>query len=90
VINATVTASGTVKLSLHGKPVVSLPSGTYEIAVADDCAKAGLSIEKRGLAAHTLTGVAFKGRRTATVDLTDGTWVYYAKSDEKTSFVVTN
>jgi hypothetical protein len=89
VLNATVTASGAVKLTLHGKPVVSLPSGTYEIAVADDFAKAGLSIEKRGLAAQKLTGVAFKGRRTVTVDLTDGTWVYYAKSDEKNSFVVT-
>jgi hypothetical protein len=90
VLNATVSTSGTARLSLHGKPVVSLPSGTYEIAVADNSAKAGLSIGKSGHAAQTLTGIAFKGKRTVTVHLTDGAWVFYAKAGNKNSFVVTN
>jgi hypothetical protein len=87
-LEATLTASGTVKLMAHDKRVVSIEAGRYEIVAQDERSSGGLILGKHGAAALTITGGSFTGKRTVMVDLTTGSWRVYSKPADVTSFSV--
>ena len=72
-----------------GKPVSSLKAGTYDVVVQDDSASGGLFVRKAHHSVRTLTGIAFRGKRTVRVTLTAGSWAYFAAGTRETTFVVT-
>jgi len=87
-LRATVGTAGKTTLTVHGKSVVSLEAGEYEVAVDDETARAGFAVRKLGRPPLSLTGAAFVGRRTTKIDFTAGTWTYYSKASGARRFVV--
>ena len=88
---ATVSAAGTPKLTFKGKGVTSLKAGRYTISVSDHSAKGGFIIQQIKQGGTTVTGVAFVGKRTATVNLRAGQWFFYPTFvGAKTYFIVTS
>ncbi len=75
-LTGAVSPAGTLTLAYRGKSVTSLSPGRYAITVADNSTRSGFMLEKNGHDAMRLTGAAFVGKRTATVDLTSGRWVF--------------
>lgn len=66
---ATVSGAGRLTLTYRGRRVRSLASGRYRLAVTDASRTAGVAIAT-GTRRKPLTGVAFVGRKTATIVLT--------------------
>lgn len=87
-LRATVGRSGKATLSAHGRSVVSLAAGVYEIVVADESADAGFTLAKLHQRAVELSGASFVGKRTAKVDLTAGSWSFYATPSGARRFLV--
>ncbi len=77
-LEATVSPTGKLTLIAGRKGVATLKEGRYRIAVTDRSAKAGFVIEEARAAAHTLTGAAFVGKRTVTLELPSGQWFFYS------------
>jgi hypothetical protein len=88
---ATVSAAGTPRLTFRGKGVTSLRAGRYTISVSDHSKKGGFIIQQIKQGGNTVTGVAFVGKRTATVNLRAGQWFFYPTFvGAKTYFIVTS
>jgi hypothetical protein len=87
-LHATVAGSGKVTLTVHGKQVVSLVAGLYEVAVVDRARSAGLELQKAHGRAVAISGPAFVGKRTVKLHLTVGDWAFYSKAGTKSRFVV--
>src|SRR5262249_21133820 len=88
---ATVSAAGTPKLTFQGKGVTSLKAGRYTVSVSDHSTRGGFVIQGVKQGATTVTGVAFVGRRTATLNLRAGQWFFYPTFvGTKTFFIVTS
>jgi hypothetical protein len=86
----TVLPSGSVALTVNGKPVTSLRAGRYTVQVADHSTKGGFTIQAAGKDATTVTGLAFQGARKVTLSLSAGQWLYYPTFvGKKTYFIVT-
>ena len=74
---ASVTAAGKLTIAFKGKAVTALKAGRYRVDVVDRSAKNGLMLEKTTQhSALSLTGVAFVGKHTASIDLTAGRWIF--------------
>ena len=87
---ARVSRSGALSLTLAGKAVKSLRSGRYAISVVDDSRGAGFTIQEIRSSAITITTTTFVGKRTRTVALPAGQWLFYPSFiGKKTYFVVT-
>ena len=71
---ADVDARGNLRLILDGKAVKALAPGSYRIVVADSSLKRGVTLQRVGGAATTLTAAPFVGRRTVTMQLAAGSW----------------
>jgi hypothetical protein len=85
----TVTRSGRLTLAFKGKPVGTLKAGRYTITIIDGSAQAGFILQGIRRAAVTITGIAFRGKRTLAVDLTSGQWFFYPTFvGKKTYFIV--
>lgn len=84
-----VTKAGAVRLTHAGKPVMTLRSGRYKVSVTDSSGSSGFTIQASRKPATTLTAPSFVGKRTATLQLGPGRWVFYSSVGGKTSFVVT-
>jgi len=84
----TVSSTGKLTLSRNGKPVATIKSGRYTIAVQDQTPKAGFTVQEIRKQSVALTGVAFVGKHTVTVDLKAGQWMFYSSSARKNYFVV--
>jgi hypothetical protein len=80
---AAVTVSGRLSVSLRGKSVDRLAAGMYRITVTDRSTKSGFVLAQPGHAAKTLTGAAFTGKRSFSVDLTAGRWSLLAAAGGK-------
>jgi hypothetical protein len=80
---------GRVTLSRHGKPVVSLKSGRYKIAVVDTTDGSGFVLERPNLTQIVVTSVPFVGKRARTVALTPGRWSYRGAVGAIHEFTVT-
>jgi len=85
---ASVASSGKLTLTAGGSHVLKLVSGRYKVTVDDRTARAGFVVQGVGKPAITLTGVPFVGRRTVTVLLRAGEWVFYSPAGKKTPFTV--
>jgi hypothetical protein len=89
-LTATLTAGGKVALSSTGKPVGSLRAGKYGITIVDRSRTSGFVLQKLHRSSTALTTAAFTGRKTLTVTLTKGSWVFYPSSTSTISaFTVT-
>ncbi len=87
---ARVSRSGALSLTLAGKAVNSLRSGRYAISVVDDSRGAGFTIQEIRSSAITITTTTFVGKRTRTVALPAGQWLFYPSFiGKKTYFVIT-
>ena len=71
-----VSAAGTLTLAYKGKSVTSLRAGKYTIAVTDKSSSSGFMLKKLNHAVMNVTGVAFVGRHSASVQLTAGRWLF--------------
>jgi hypothetical protein len=88
-LQATVGASGKPTLSSGGRPVSTLRAGRYAISVVDRSPHAGWTIQEARRGATTLTGNGFVGRKTRTVALAAGQWLFYSTFlGKKTYFFV--
>lgn len=85
---AIVSAGGRLTLTRSGKAVTTIKSGRYRFAVVDATAKGGFTVQEIRKQAVTLSGLAFVGKRTVTVDLKAGQWMFYSSSARKSYFVV--
>jgi hypothetical protein len=87
----TVGPSGKLTLTVKGKPVTSLKTGRYTIAVTDRSPKSGFIVQKSHSGATTVTGVAFVGKHSVTLTLKPGQWFFYPTFvGSKTYFLVTS
>jgi hypothetical protein len=76
-LDGTVTAAGKLSLTFNGKAVSSLKSGRYKVTVTDQSTKNGFTIQEAGRPATTVSNVTFVGRRSATLELATGQWLFY-------------
>ena len=85
---ASVTTAGKLALTYKGKPVSELKSGRYTITVLDETSKTGFKLQRRGKPATTLSTKPFLGRRSVTIGLARGQWMFYSTPSAKHFFVV--
>jgi hypothetical protein len=71
-----VSAAGTLTLAYKGKSVSSLKAGKYTIAVTDKSSTNGFMLKKLTHATVSVTGLAFIGKHSASVQLTAGRWLF--------------
>jgi hypothetical protein len=88
-LEATVGATGKLTLSSHGRPVSTLLSGRYAISVVDRSSHAGWTIQEAHKSPTALTATGFVGRKTRTLVLAAGQWLFYSNFiGKKTYFFV--
>jgi hypothetical protein len=93
-LTATVDAAGNLKLVYKGKAIGTLKGGRYTTTVTDKSKKAGVFFQLLGknggiVKSLTVSNVPFVGKRTTTVTLEKGQWVFLATGGgKKTYFVV--
>ena len=68
---------GRVTLTRGGKPVRSLKSGRYKIAVTDTVADSGFIMQRPNFTEIVVTSWEFVGTRTTTLRLTPGRWAFH-------------
>jgi len=73
---ATVSAAGKLSLALNGKDVTSLHAGRYKLTVVDSSANGGFVVQPTKQNAQTVTTASFVGKRSATMSLTAGKWLF--------------
>jgi hypothetical protein len=89
-LNGKVNPVGRAVLLNHGSAVKSLPSGKYHLTILDEDTKAGFSIlGPKSTKVSVLTSPGYVGRRTVTVNLTAGRWIFYSNVGKQSAFVVT-
>jgi hypothetical protein len=87
-LQATVASSDTASLTSGGKPLVSVEAGRYEIVIRDASRRGGFYLKRLGGRPVALSGVSFTGTRVAHLDLSAGTWTFFATKHHEKSFVV--
>jgi hypothetical protein len=86
-LTGAVAASGRLSLARGGKSVTRLSPGRYKIIITDTSTSKGFVLQKAGRRAVSLTGGTFVGRRTVSVNLTTGKWLF-APSAGKTAYSI--
>ena len=84
----TVSSSGKLLLTDKGKNVSTLDPGRYLISVVDRSTKDGFIVQQIGKPALALTGGSFVGRRSKTIDLEAGQWLFYATFTGRKSYFI--
>jgi hypothetical protein len=85
---ASVAATGKLTFTAGGSRVLQILSGRYKITVDDRTSKGAFTMQQIGKRAITLTGLSFVGKRTVTVDLKPGRWIFFSSSGKKSYFTV--
>ncbi len=86
---ATVGASGRLSLTYRGRGLRSLASGRYVVTVTGKSARSGFLLGNARHDAVNVSGAAFVGKHSFSVDLSAGQWFYsQGRSSEKTYFIV--
>jgi hypothetical protein len=89
-LNGSVDSKGLAGLLNRGKAIKTLPPGKYRFTITDKSPKAGFSIlGPKSTKVSALTGTGFVGRKTLTLRLGAGRWVFYSNVGKQTTFVVT-
>ena len=83
-LNGTVGPGFTISLKRSGKPVTTLPAGSYTFVVADKADVHNFVLEKKkgGAFEKELTTVPFKGTKSVKIKLTAGEWEFYCRPHE--------
>jgi hypothetical protein len=86
-----VRAAGRLTFTDGGVRVTKLRAGRYKITAVDTSPKRSFVVQQAGHPATTVSGVAFVGTRTVTLDLTAGRWTFFTSAGAKStsSFTVT-
>jgi hypothetical protein len=79
-LRGTVSAAGTLGLTLAGKTVSRLAAGHYTIDTVDHAAHANFTIQKLDGSSVTVSGTSFVGTRKLTIDLSAGTWTFFSST----------
>jgi len=87
-LTGAVSAAGRLTFAYKGKSVSRLTAGRYTIAVTDKSSTNGFILKKIKRAAVSVTGVVFVGKRSASVDLTAGTWFFTPRLGKTTYSIV--
>lgn len=74
-LTGTVSAAGKLTLAYKGKSITSLAPGKYTLVVTDRSASSGFLLEK-GKHTVSVTGVAYVGKRSTSIELTSGRWLF--------------
>jgi hypothetical protein len=88
-LNGNVSTAGALTLKFKGKAVSKLKAGRYRITVVDRAPRSSFSLQRVGKPAVTVTGLPFVGKRTMTLNLSEGRWMFYSALNKKRFFVVT-
>jgi hypothetical protein len=80
-----VNPAGKLVLTYGGIPVTKVNAGRYKITVADKAPTRSFVVRKTGGAATTVSGVAFVGTRSVTLNLSSGKWTFYTSAGAKSS-----
>ena len=90
-LNGSVSSNGLASLLNRGKSIKTLPTGKYRFTIVDKDPKAGFSIlGPKSTKVSSLTGTGFVGRKSVTLNLAAGRWVFYSNVGKQTTFVVTS
>jgi len=89
-LNAGVDTAGRLTLLFKGKNVGSLKAGRYTVSVRDETSKDAFVLRLLNGDPVTVSGKAFVGRRTLTVKLKAGQWMFYSSPGKKKFFIVVN
>lgn len=88
-LKGTISSAGTPTLTLAGKPVSTLKPGRYTFSVTDRSSKASFGVlGPTSTTKDALTGVKFVGKRTQTLLLKAGRWMFYSSLGKIHYFVV--
>jgi hypothetical protein len=87
-LSGTISASGKVTLRHNGKPVTNLKAGRYTFNVLSKSPRSGFVIERSGSHTVALARGAFSGRRSMSVSLSSGKWIFMATPGASSAFVV--
>ena len=82
----------TIDLKQNGAAVTTLPAGSYSVAVTDSAATHDFALQAPDGTVTSITSVPETGSKTATVELTPGTWTYLCQphaDSMKGTFTVT-
>ena len=77
------TPSGSLRIAFKGKSVASLKAGRYAISVVDRSSSSGFAVKGKR-ATVSITGMAFVGKRTVTLNLTAGRWSFGPTASKST------
>ena len=84
-----VSSSGKPTLTLAGKPVSTLKPGRYTFSISDRSARASFGVlGPTSTTKESLTGVKFVGKRSQTLVLKAGRWMFYSSLGQIHYFVV--
>jgi hypothetical protein len=83
ILAGAITAGGKLTVAYKGKSVGSLQHGKYTFKVTDQSSSHGFLIQKLNHKPIAISGVAYVGKRTASVNLTTGTWIFTPKLGQK-------
>jgi hypothetical protein len=83
-----VDTAGRISLRLNGRTVGTLKAGRYKLSLLDETAKAAFILRLLNKQPQTISGKAYVGRRTVTVALKAGQWMFYSSPARKTFFIV--
>jgi hypothetical protein len=85
----TLSAAGKLTLAIGGSPVSRLKAGRYKITVVDKAPTVGAIFRENGHGPISLSGVAFVGTHTVTLNLEAGRWAFSTSAGtSKTTFTV--
>ena len=85
----TVSANGKPTLMMRGKTVSTLKAGRYKFVITDQSPKRGFTIQAVKGKSTELTGIEFVGKRSPTVKLKAGEWMYSSGGGKAHYFRVT-
>jgi hypothetical protein len=88
VLTGAVSAAGRLTFAYKGKSVATLKVGRYTVAVTDKSSTNGFMLQKIRHATVSVTGKAFVGIRTASVNLTAGKWLFMPRTGKTTYSIV--
>jgi hypothetical protein len=75
-LTGAVSAAGQLSLAYRGQSVQGLKAGRYRITIDDRSSTDGFLLKRSKGSAVVVTGGAFMGKRSVSVDLTPGTWSF--------------
>jgi len=86
-----VSSKGVVSLLNRGHAIKTLPAGKYRFTILDKDTKGGFSIlGPKSTKVSALTSPGYVGRKTVTLNLTTGRWVFYSDVGKQSTFMVTS